>query len=91
MSGRKPRKTYRADILKMMMLASFFTFFIGGAFWGIQALGEAIGFSPVLTIGTLDWGESGDHIIVFVVVLLFSIWISTFISLMFIRKYIKKF
>ena len=74
----------------IILIAGLSTLFIGATFAIIQFLGESYGFSPIINLGALGWGESGDAIIVIVIIFLSSIFIGTILVLSIIRKKINK-
>ena len=86
------KKTKKSEISStgIILIAGLSTLIIGIVFAIIQFLGERYGFSPIINLGVLGWGESGDAIIVIVIIFLSSIFIGTILVLSIIRKKINK-
>lgn len=86
----KGRKKEPITIIMIVAFSALFAFIIGGTFLMFQTLGEVYGFSPVISVGTLPFGESGDHIVIYFTLVLFSLFIGSFVTLLLIRQYFKK-
>lgn len=93
LSKRKKKtsnKSSKLTIYRIVLISSFSVLIIGITFTLIQFLGETFGFLPPLQLGDLNWGLSGDPIIVFVIGFLFSIFIGSIVVLLVIRNQINK-
>jgi hypothetical protein len=88
---KRERKPYKMSMVKVIMISALFTIIIGASVMIIQGLGETFGFSPLITVGTLTFGQSGDPIIIYTTVFLGSIFFGSFLVFMLMRQYIKKF
>ncbi len=73
---------------KIILIASFFTLIIGITFAVIQFLGEMFGVIPTIQLGNLNWGCSGDPIIIFIIGFLSSIFTGAILVLFLIRNQI---
>lgn len=88
---KKEYTPYKTTVSKLLMISALFTIVIGVSVMVIQGLGETFGFSPLISVGTLSWGQSGDPIIVYTAIFLGSVFFGSFMVLMLMRQYIKKF
>ena len=79
----------KKQIVKIILISSFLTLIVGFTFAIIQFLGESFGFIPEIQLGSLSWGRSGDVIIIFVIGLLSSIFIGSFLVLFLMKNQIK--
>ncbi|KKL54464.1 hypothetical protein LCGC14_2265130, partial [marine sediment metagenome] len=59
---RKNIRRSNISITGIILIAGLSVLIIGITFAIIQFLGETYGFSPIINLGELDWGESGDAI-----------------------------
>ena len=86
----KGRRKEPITIIMIVAFSALFAFVIGGIFLIFQTAGEYFGFSPVISVGTLPFGESGDHIVIYLTLVLFSLFVGSFFTLLLIRKYFRK-
>ncbi|KKN01757.1 hypothetical protein LCGC14_1124540 [marine sediment metagenome] len=80
----------KKSIARIILISSFLTLIVGFIFAIIQFLGESFGFIPEIQLGTLSWGRSGDVIIIFVIGLLSSVFIGSFLVLFLMRNQMNK-
>ena len=80
------QKRKRLTPVRIILISSFLTLIVGFTFVIIQFLGEYFGFLPVIQLGNLSWGASGDAIIIFVIGLLLSVFIGSFLVLFLMRN-----
>lgn len=84
--GKKPK----LSLVRIILISSFLTLIVGFTFAIIQFLGETFGFIPEIQLGTLSWGRSGDVIIIFVIGLLSSVFIGSFLVLFLMKNQMNK-
>jgi hypothetical protein len=82
----KRNKKTKLTPVRIILISSFLALVIGVTFAIFQFIGEYFGFFPVISIGTLDWGYTGDPIIVYVVGLLTSIFIGSIVVMFIVRN-----
>ena len=86
----QPRGKSKLTPFKIILIASFLTLIIGITFAVIQFLGEMFGVIPTIQLGSLNWGFSGDPIIIFIIGFLSSIFTGTLLVLFLIRNQLIK-
>ena len=79
-------KESEMSYVSMVLIAGFSAMIIGIIFNVIYFLGERFGFTGVITLGEIDGFFAGEGIILFVIVLLGSIFLGSFLVLAIIRK-----
>lgn len=84
--GTKPK----LPLVNIILISSFLTLIVGITFAIIQFIGETFGLIPEIQLGILSWGRSGDTIIIFVIGLLSSIFIGSFLVLFLMRNQMNK-
>ena len=80
----------KKSIVRIILISSFLTLIVGFTFAIIQFLGESFGFIPEIQLGALSWGRSGDVIIIFVIGLLSSVFIGSFLVLILMKNQMNK-
>ncbi|KKN12350.1 hypothetical protein LCGC14_1017290 [marine sediment metagenome] len=74
------------NLFSIGLISGLFTAIIAILFMIIYFLGERFGFTGVITLGTIDGFFAGESIIMFIIVLLGSIFLGSFLVLLLIRR-----
>ena len=88
--NRSSQKRKKLTPVRIMLISSLLTLIVGFTFTIIQFLGEQFGLLPVIYLGDISWGASGDAIIIFVIVLLSSVFMGSFLVLFLMRNQLNK-
>jgi len=84
------RKKSTLSLFRIILISSFLTLTVGMIFAIVQFLGETFGFLPVIQLGNLRWGLSGDPIIIFIIGLLSTVFLGSVLVLVLLRYRINK-
>ncbi len=76
----------KMNLFSIGLIAGLLTAIIAILFMIVYFLGERFGFAGVIMIGTIDGFFAGEGIIMFIIVLLGSIFLGSFLVLLLIRK-----
>lgn len=82
----KKRRKKNIKTINIAGISGLLTLIIGFTFMIVYFLGERFGFAPIITLGAVEWLSSGEAVIIFMVILLASVFIGSFIVLNLIKK-----
>ena len=89
---KKPRYSKskkETNTLNIVLYSSLVALVVGIIFSVVFFLGERYDFLPVITLGEITWGESGDAIVIFIIVFISSVFMGSLMVLFLVRKNIK--
>ncbi|KKL62516.1 hypothetical protein LCGC14_2184420 [marine sediment metagenome] len=86
MSMVKKGNIKKMNLFSIGLVSGLFTAIIAILFMIVYFLGERFGFTGVITLGAIDGFFAGESIIMFIIVLLGSIFVGSFMVLYFIKK-----
>lgn len=82
-------KKKQTNTLNIVLYSSLVALVVGILFAFIFFLGERFGFLPVINLGGLTWGESGDAVVIFIIAFISSVFMGSLMVLFIVRKNIR--
>ena len=86
MPNPKKNKKNKKSNVRIILYSSFLAMLVGFIFAILFYIGESFNFLPVIMLGDLPFGRSGDTIIIFTIALTGSVFISSLILFHLIKK-----
>ena len=87
MSIAKGGNIKKMKMVTIVMISGFFSIIVSFIFMIVYFLGEQFGFAAVITLGTIEGFFAGEGVIIFVVILLGSVFLGSFIVLYLLKRF----